>query len=110
MVMAKNLIPNSKTDLGWDAQDADFTTWCNNVKDDCACHQIVSKTKAGESKLVKCLAVVPKLEGFKQRVRTRIVVGSKFHSKVLEALVVVTLKKRSETSEKLELMRTCKPK
>ena len=93
MVTTKNLIQNSTTDLGWDAQDADYTTWCNNVKDYCACHQIVSKIKAGETKWVKCLADVPKLEGFKRRVRTRIEAGSEFHSKALEALAVDTLKK-----------------
>ncbi|KAF8417017.1 hypothetical protein BGX38DRAFT_1280801 [Terfezia claveryi] len=40
MVTPKNLIQNSKTDLGWDTRDADYTSWRNAVKDYCAQHSI----------------------------------------------------------------------
>ena len=109
MVTAKNLIQNSKADLGWDPQDADYSTWRNNVKDYCARHQIVSKTRAGEVKWQKCLDDAPGLDGFKPGLRKRLADGSEFHLKALEALIVDTLKKRSETSKKLALKRALKP-
>src|SRR6266576_2491972 len=108
MVTPKNLIRDAKTDLGWDANDADYTSWRNNVKDYCFQKQIVSKTKAGEDKWQKCLADVPTLDGFKATMRTRILAGNEFHTKALEALVIDTLKKRSETTKKLALKRALK--
>lgn len=105
MVTAKNLILNSKTDLGWATQDADYTTWRNNVKDYCAKYGILSKTKAGEDKWQKCLRDIPKLDGFKASIRARLQAGSEFHLKALEALAIDTLKKRSETSKKLAMKR-----
>ena len=42
MVTAKNLVSNSKADLGWDTRDADYTTWRNEVKDYCAQHEMKS--------------------------------------------------------------------
>ena len=110
MVTAKNLVQNSKTDLGWDTRDADYTTWRNNVKDYCAKNGIVSKTKAGENKWEKCLADAPGLDGFKPQIRKRLAKRSEFHSKALEALIIDTLKKRSETSKKLALKRALKPR
>ena len=42
MVTAKNLIKNSKADLGWDTYDADYTSCRNAVKEYCAQHAIRS--------------------------------------------------------------------
>ena len=50
------------------------------------------------------------MEGFKRQTRKRIQGGSEFHSKALEALIIDTLKKRSETSKKLALKRALKPR
>ena len=108
MVTAKNLIQNSKTDLGWDNQDAEYTAWRNNVKDYCVQHNILSKTKAGEDKWQQCLTAIQSLDGFKPAVRARISAGSAFHLKALEALLVDTLKKRSETTKKLAIKRASK--
>ena len=51
---------------------------------------------------------VPRLDGFKSAIRTCLAVGSDFHVKVIEALVVDTLKKRSEMIKKLILKCTLK--
>ena len=99
MVTAKNLIKNSKTDLGWDEQDVEYTTWRNNVKDYCTKNSIVRETKAGEAKWNKCLKDVPAMDGFKSSIWAGLAAGSEFHAKALEALVVDTLKKRSETTK-----------
>ena len=93
MVTAKNLIQNSKADLGWDTQDADYSTWHNNLKDYCAKQDIVSKTKAGDAKWQKCLVAASGLEGFKPQIRKIIQGGSEIYSKALEALIIDTLKK-----------------
>ena len=110
MVTAKNLIKNSKADLGWDEQDVEYTTWCNNLKDYYTKNSIVSKTKAGEAKWNKCLRDAPALDGFKSSIWARLAAGSDFHSKALEALVVDTLKTRSETTKELTLKQALKRK
>ena len=46
---------------------------------------------------------VPTLDGFKSTMCARILAESDFHIKALEALVVDTLKKRSETTKKLAM-------
>ena len=103
MVTAKNLIANSKTDLGWEAKDTNYTSWHNNVKDYCASKLILGKTTAGEEKLNQCLVDIPKLNGFKSAIRLRLATGSKLHLKALEALIVNILKKRSKTAKNLAL-------
>ena len=100
MVTLKNLIRDAKTDLGWDANNADYTSWWNNVKDYNSLKQIVSKIKAVENKWKKSLDDVLTLDGFKSTMHARILNGSDFHIKALEALVMDTLKKRSETTKK----------
>ena len=108
MVTAKNLIKNSKADLGWEEQDAEYTLWRNNVKDYCAQNAIISKIKAGEDKWKKCMQDVPALDGFKPAIWARLAAGSDFHAKAVEALVVDTLKKRSEMVKKLTLKHALK--
>ena len=108
MVTAKNLIKNSKADLGWEEQDTEYTLQRNNVKDYCAQKAIVNKIKASEDKWKKCMQDVPVLDGFKPAIRTRLAVGSDLHAKAVEVLVVDTLKKRSKTVKKLTLKRALK--
>lgn len=88
MVTAKNLIKNFKTDLGWEVQDAEYTTWRNNVKDYCAQKSIVSKIKAGEDKWKKCLEDVPGLDGFKAGIRARLAAGkSRLDSRIIQGVI-----------------------
>ena len=108
MVTAKNLIRDSKTDLGWDSNDPDYSTWRNNVKDYCIRMNLVSKTKAGDVAWKRSLSEIQSLGGFKPAVRTRIRDGSDFHLKAVEALLIDTLKKRSETTKKLAIKRAMK--
>ena len=70
MVAAKNLIKNSKADLGWEEQDAEYILWRNNGKDYCSQNAIVSKIKAGEDKWKKYMQDVTELDGFKPAIRT----------------------------------------
>ena len=51
---------------------------------------------------------IQSLDGFIPAVRARITAGSAFHLKALEALLVDTLKKRSETTKKLAIKRALK--
>ena len=55
-----------------------------------------------------CITDIQQLPGFKSAMRTRIGAGSEFHLKALEALVIDTLKKKSETSKKLAIKRATK--
>ena len=108
MITAKNLIRDSKIDLGWDSNNPDYRTWSNNVKDYCIPMNIGSKTKAGDVAWKRSLSEIPSLEVFKPAVRTRILDGSDFHLKGVEALLIDTLKKRSETTKKLAIKRAMK--
>ncbi|KAF8435240.1 hypothetical protein BGX38DRAFT_1145693 [Terfezia claveryi] len=85
MVTPKNLIQNSKTDLGWDTRDADYISWHNAVKEYCAQHSIQRTS-----------------------MRNRLAGGSESHQKALEALLQDCLKKRSETSKNLAIKRARK--
>ena len=51
---------------------------------------------------------VPGLDGFKPNICTHLAVGNDFYAKAVEALVVDTLKKRSETVKKLTLKHVLK--
>ena len=108
MVTAKNLIRDSKTDLGWDSNDPDYSTWHNNVKDYCMRMNLVSKTKAGDVAWKRSLSEIQSLGWFKLAVRTRIRDGSNFHLKAMEALLIDISKKRSETTKKLAIKRAMK--
>ena len=69
---------------------------------------LVSKTKAGDVAWKRSLSEIQSLGGFKPAVRTRIRDGSDFHLKAVEALLIDTLKKRSETTKKLAIKRAMK--
>ncbi|KAF8425422.1 hypothetical protein BGX38DRAFT_1279217 [Terfezia claveryi] len=86
MVTLKNLIQNSKTDLGWNTRDADYTSWRNAVKDYYA-----------------LIIAARSLTGFRSSMRNRLAGGSKSYKKALEALLQDCLKKHSETSKNLAI-------
>ncbi|RPB22971.1 hypothetical protein L211DRAFT_850005 [Terfezia boudieri ATCC MYA-4762] len=87
MIMPKNLIQNSKADLGWDTRDADYTS------------------QAEKDALV---IAARGLTGFRLTIRDRLASGSDFHKKALEALLQDCLKKRSETAKNLAIKRARK--
>ena len=105
MVTAINLIRDSKTDLGWDSNDPDYSTWRNNGKDYCIRMNLVSMTKGGDVAWTRSLSEIQSLGGLKPVVRTRIRDGSDFHLKAVEVLLIDILKIRSETTKKLAIKR-----
>ncbi|KAF8447123.1 hypothetical protein BGX38DRAFT_1270597 [Terfezia claveryi] len=108
MVTPKNLIQNSKTDLGWDTRDADYTSWRNAVKDYCAQHSIRSWASASQNEKDALIIAARSLTGFRTSIRNRLAGGSESHKKALEALLQDCLKKRSETSKNLAIKRARK--
>ncbi|KAF8432633.1 hypothetical protein BGX38DRAFT_1276575 [Terfezia claveryi] len=108
MVTPKNLIQNSKTDLGWDTRDADYTSWRNAVKDYCAQHSIRSWASASQNEKDALIIAARSLTGFRTSMRNRLAGGSESHQKALEALLQDCLKKRSETSKNLAIKRARK--
>ena len=58
MVTAINLIRDSKTDLGWDSNDPDYSTWRNNGKDYCIHMNLVSMTKGGDVAWTRSLSEI----------------------------------------------------
>ncbi|KAF8431493.1 hypothetical protein BGX38DRAFT_1146611 [Terfezia claveryi] len=103
MVTPKNLIQNSKTDLGWDTRDADYTSWRNAVKDYCAQHSIRSWASASQNEKDALIIAARSLTGFRSSMRNQLASGSESHKKALEALLQDCLKKRSETSKNLAI-------
>jgi len=87
MVTAKNLIKNSKADLGWDARDADYTSCRNAVKDYCAQHEIKSWSGASDAQKQALVEAAPGFTGFRPAMRARLASGSEFHKKALESLL-----------------------
>ena len=69
MVMAKNLIKNSKADLGWNTRDTDYTSCRNAVKDYCAQQNIQSWSGASDAKRAALIAATPNLTGFRLAIR-----------------------------------------
>jgi len=108
MVMAKNLIKNSKADLGWDTQDADYTFWRNVVKDYCAQQNIRSWSGASDAERTTLIAAAPNLTGFRPAIRARLASGSEFYKTALQALLQDCLKKKSETAKNLAVKRALK--
>ncbi|KAF8441924.1 hypothetical protein BGX38DRAFT_1144220 [Terfezia claveryi] len=84
MVTPKNLIQNSKTDLGWDTRDADYTSWRNAVKDYCAQHSIRSWASASQNEKDALIIAAHSLTGFRTSMRNRLAGGSESHKKALE--------------------------
>ena len=103
MVTAKNLIKNSKAELGWDTKDADYTSWRNAVKEYCAQHAIRSWGGASEAGKNALIAAATRMTGFRPAIRARLASGSEFHHKALEALRQDCLKKKSETVKDLAM-------
>ncbi|RPB18306.1 hypothetical protein L211DRAFT_854243 [Terfezia boudieri ATCC MYA-4762] len=103
MVMPKNLIQNSKADLGWDTRDADYTSWRNAVKEYCARHSIHTWGVASQAEKDALVIATRALTGFSLTIRDRLVSGSNFYKKALEALLQDCLKKRSETAKNLSI-------
>ncbi|KAF8448514.1 hypothetical protein BGX38DRAFT_573894 [Terfezia claveryi] len=108
MVTPKNLIRNSKADLGWDTRDADYTSWRNAVKDYCAQHSIRSWGAASQAEKDALVVAARGLTGFRQSIRDRLASGSEFHKKALEALLQDCLKKRSDIAKNLAIKRARK--
>jgi len=108
MVTAKNLIKNYKADLGWDTQDADYTSWRNAVKDYCAQNNIRSWSGASEGERQALIAAAPGLTRFRPSIRARIASGSEFYRKAIEALLQDCMKKKSETAKNLVVKRALK--
>jgi len=79
MVTLKNLVKNSKADLGWDTRDADYTTWRNAVKDYCARHEIKSWSGASNGEKVALVEAARGFTGFKPAIRACLASGSEFH-------------------------------
>jgi len=104
----KNLVQNSKADLGWDTRDADYTTWGNAVKDYCARHEIKSLSGASDSEKAALVEAARGFTGFNPAIRACLAAGSDFHKKALEALLQDCMKKRSETAENLAVKRALK--
>ncbi|KAF8458606.1 hypothetical protein BGX38DRAFT_1264867 [Terfezia claveryi] len=82
MVTPKNLIQNSKTDLGW--------------------------ASASQNEKDALIIAARSLTGFRTSMRNRLASGSESYKKVLEALLQDCLKKRSETSKNLAIKRARK--
>ncbi|KAF8415844.1 hypothetical protein EV426DRAFT_710009 [Tirmania nivea] len=95
MITAKHLIKNSKADLGWDTRDADYTAWRN-------------ASGASEAQRDALVIAARTLTGFRPSIRGRLVAGSEFYKKALEALLQDCLKKRSETAKNLAIKRARK--
>lgn len=108
MVTPKNLIQNSKADLGWDTRDADYTSWRNAVKEYCARHSIRTWGAASQAEKDALVVAARGLTGFRPTIRDRLASGSEFHKKALEALLQDCLKKRSETAKNLAIKRARK--
>ena len=108
MVTAKNLVSNSKADLGWDTRDADYTTWRNEVKDYCAQHEMKSWGGASDGQKAALVVAARGFTGFKPAMRARLASGSDFHKRALEALLQDCMKKRSETAKNLAVKRALK--
>jgi len=108
MVTAKNLIKNSKADLGLDTRDADYTSWRNAVKDYCAQHEIKSWNGASDPQKAALVEAARSFTGFRPAIRARLASGSDFHKKALEALLQDWMKKRSETGKNLAVKRALK--
>ncbi|KAF8432911.1 hypothetical protein BGX38DRAFT_1146253 [Terfezia claveryi] len=108
MVTPKNLIQNSKTDLGWDTRDADYTSWRNAVKDYCAQHSSQSWASASQNEKDALIIAARSLTRFRSSMRNRLAGGSESHKKALEALLQDCLKKRSEASKNLAIKRARK--
>jgi len=79
MVTAKNLIKNSKADFGWDARDADYTSWRNAVKDYCSQHEIKSWSGASNVQKQALVETARAFTGFRPAMRARLWSGSEFH-------------------------------
>ncbi|KAF8455730.1 hypothetical protein BGX38DRAFT_1267015 [Terfezia claveryi] len=82
MVTPKNLIQNSKTDLGW--------------------------ASASQNEKDALIIAARSLTGFRTSMRNRLASGSESYQKALEALLQDCLKKRSETSKNLAIKRARK--
>ncbi|RPB23550.1 hypothetical protein L211DRAFT_849818 [Terfezia boudieri ATCC MYA-4762] len=108
MVTPKNLIQNSKADLGWDTRDADYTSWHNAVKEYCARHSIRTWGAASQAEKDALVITARGLTEFRPTIRDRLASGSDFHNKALEALLQDCLKKCSETAKNLAIKRTRK--
>jgi len=105
MVTAKHLIKNSKADLGWDTQDADFTSWCNAVKDYCVQHEVKSWRGASDAQKQALVEAAWCFIGFRPAMRARLPWGSELHKKALESLLHDCMKKGSETAKDLAVKR-----
>jgi len=108
MVTAKNLIKNSKADLGWDARDADYTSWRNAGKDYCAQHEIKSWSGASDAQKQALVEAAWGFTGFRPAIRARLASGSEFHKKALESLWQDCMKNRSESAKYLAVKRALK--
>jgi len=108
MVTAKNLIQNPKGDLGWDARDADYTSWRNAVKDYCAQHEIKSWSGVSDAQKQALVEAAQGFTGFRPAMRACLASGSDFHKKALESLLQDCMKKRSETAKHLAVKRALK--
>ena len=93
MVTAKNLVSNSKADLGWDTRDADFTTWRNEVKDYCAQHEMKSWGGASDGQKAALVVAARGLISSKQAIKARLALGSDFQKRLLETLLQECVKK-----------------
>jgi len=95
MVTAKDLIKNSKADLGWDTRDADYTSWHNAVKDYCAQHEIKGWSGASDGQKAALVEAGRSFTGSRPAIRALLASGSDFHKKALEAFLQDCMKKRS---------------
>jgi len=108
MVTAKILIKNSKEDLGWNARDADYTSWRNVVKDYCLQHEIKSWSGASDAQKQALVEGARCSTGFRPAIRARLASGAEFYKKALESLLQDCLKKRPETAKSLAVKRVLK--
>jgi len=73
------LIKNSKADLGWDAQDADSTSWRSAVKDYCTQQEIKSWSGASDAQKQALVEAARGFTGFRPAMRACLASGSEFH-------------------------------
>ena len=108
MVTAKNLVSNSKADLGWDTRDADYTTWRNEVKDYCAQHEMKSWGGANDGQKAALVVAAYGFTSFNPAMRAHLASGSNFHKRALKELLQDCMNKQSQTAKTLIVKRAQK--
>lgn len=103
MVTAKNLITNSKAELGCDNKDADYTSCRNAVEEYYSQHSMSSLCVARGGEKSALIAVALRMTGFRPAIGARVGSGSEFYQKARQILLRDYLKQKFETAKNLAI-------